>query len=107
MSTIRHARTGKLRRTMLRRLYATLREVTRDRRGASAVMLGATLPIVIVFVGLGLDTGVWYKTKRTVQNSADAAAISAAMERVRGNTGALTSSATKEATRNEIGRAHV
>jgi hypothetical protein len=56
------------------------RRLWRDRRGATAVLVAVTLPILLAFAGLGVDVGWWYTIKRQNQSSADAAALSAAYE---------------------------
>jgi Flp pilus assembly protein TadG len=71
-----------------------------DRRGNIAIIVALAMPVIVGFVGLGLETGVWYKTKRVLQNSADAAAMSAAIERAKGNSGGMTATAQAEAGRN-------
>lgn len=52
---------------------------TSDKRGASVVMTALMLPVILGFVGLGLDVGMWYTTKRDMQAATDSAAISAAL----------------------------
>lgn len=51
----------------------------RDKSGVSAVLIALILPVLIGFVGLGIDTGMWYSRKREMQTMADSAAISAAL----------------------------
>ncbi len=52
----------------------------RDRRGASAILLGIALPVLVGFVGLGVETGIWYLEKRELQEAADSAALAGARE---------------------------
>jgi len=51
-----------------------------DRRGVITVMLALLLPIMVGFVGLGVEVGMWFQLKRDVQTAADAAAIAGAYE---------------------------
>jgi Flp pilus assembly protein TadG len=81
-------------------LSSLSRRMAVDRRGNVAVLVALSLPVLVGFAGLGLETGVWYKTKRVAQNSADAAAISGAIERAKNNSLGMTTTATAEAVRN-------
>ena len=51
-----------------------------DRRGVTAVFVALAATVLIGFVGLGAETGLWYALKRQDQSAADAAAISGAYE---------------------------
>jgi len=62
------------------RLMNLIARCLHDRRGASAALVALTLPALIGFGGLGVETGLWYTVKRQNQSAADAAAISAAYE---------------------------
>jgi Flp pilus assembly protein TadG len=53
--------------------------ISRDSRGAVAVIGALALTSVVGVVGLAIDVGMWYRTGRTLQNAADAAVISAAV----------------------------
>jgi hypothetical protein len=75
-------------------------ELVRDRRGALLATTAAALPVIAGFAGLGIETGMWYSDKRDLQTAADAAALSGAFERVRGNPGGLQTAARYEAQRN-------
>jgi hypothetical protein len=58
----------------------------RDKRGATAAMVAAALPVLIGFETLGVETGLWYMIKRQNQSAADAAAIAAEHEILAGKT---------------------
>jgi hypothetical protein len=58
----------------------------RDNRGATAAVVAASLPVLIGFETLGVETGLWYMIKRQSQSAADAAAIAAAHEIIAGKT---------------------
>ncbi len=80
-----------------------LADFVSDRRGVIAVMLALTLPIMIGFIGLGVEVGMWFMFKRDLQNAADAAAIGGAYEvRSGGSAAAIASTAEAEATRNGL-----
>ncbi len=70
-------------------------------RGAFAVLLAVLLPVLIAFVGLGIDVGIWYTSQRKLQAASDAAATAAVFEKAKGsNTAAIESAANTEASRN-------
>ena len=48
--------------------------------GGIALFAALTLPVVIGFAGLGLETALWYKNDASAQTAADIAAHAAAME---------------------------
>jgi Flp pilus assembly protein TadG len=60
-------------RTLLQRLLS-------DTRGATLVLVALSLTVLIGFVALGVETGLWYAIKRQDQSAADAAALSGAYE---------------------------
>ena len=84
-------------------LRAVLTALARQKRGALAVMFALMLPIMLGFVGLGVEVGFWYKSRRDLQSAADAAAIGGAYE-VKDGSGSATilATATAEATRNGL-----
>src|SRR6516164_8839918 len=86
-----------------RLLRSAMRQVWRDERGVSAIMVALSLTVLVGFAGLGVETGLWYSIKRQNQSAADAAALSAAYEILAGNTSVttnLTPAATRAATQN-------
>ncbi|MGH6931920.1 MAG: pilus assembly protein TadG-related protein [Dongiaceae bacterium] len=73
----------------------------RDRRGAVAIIYAAVLPGLVGLVGLGVETGYWYVSKRNLQTEADAAALGGAWSKLYGgSSGAILAAATNEAGRN-------
>lgn len=52
----------------------------RDHRGGSAILFGLTLPVLIGFLGLSIETSMWYFEKRKLQEVADTAALAGALE---------------------------
>lgn len=48
------------------------------RRGAVAVLLAVTVPVIVAFAALSVDVGVMYNAKADLQRCADAAAMAAA-----------------------------
>lgn len=73
-----------------------------DKRGVIIVMIALLLPIMMGFIGLGVEVGYWFSEKRSLQGAADAAAVSAAYSYANGNTtnSDLLTAATTDATRN-------
>jgi Flp pilus assembly protein TadG len=63
-----------------------IRLITGDRKGASAVMTALMLPVIVGFVGLAIDVGVWQVNKRKLQGVVDQAVYSAAMAAYSGAT---------------------
>jgi Flp pilus assembly protein TadG len=57
-----------------------LQRLLRDQRGVAAVLVALAFTVLIGFVALGVETGLWYAIKRQDQSAADAAAISGAYE---------------------------
>ena len=77
--------------------------LARDRRGALAVMLALMLPVMLGFVGLGVEVGFWYQARRDLQSAADAAAIGGAYDVKDGSSSVtIQTTATTEATRNGL-----
>jgi hypothetical protein len=58
----------------------SLLHLRRDQRGIAAVTLAVTLPLLLAFGALAINSGLWFTIKRQNQSAADAAAISAAYE---------------------------
>src|SRR5690348_15858357 len=53
--------------------------VVRDRAGSLSIMVAVSAPVLIGVMGLGTEVAYWYWHQRAMQNSSDAAPISAAM----------------------------
>jgi len=62
------------------RALGALAALIRDRRGVIVVMFALMLPILIGFIGLGVEVGLWYKERRDLQAAADAGALAGAYE---------------------------
>lgn len=62
-----------------------LRDFGAARGGAIAIIMALSLPVVIGFLGLGVEAGLWFHAKRGLQSAADAAALSGVHERLAGN----------------------
>jgi hypothetical protein len=61
-----------------------LRRLLRQEDGNALVMVAASIPAVMMSLGLGVEGGMMYLLRRQAQTAADAAAISGGMELVRG-----------------------
>lgn len=82
-------------------LFKILRAVSRDQAGVTAVVFALMLPMIVGFMGLGVEVAMWYDGKRTLQTAADAAAMAGTLDRAGGSDAAtITATATREATRN-------
>jgi Flp pilus assembly protein TadG len=77
------------------------RRLRRDESGAIAIMFALMLPVVLGAIGMGVEIGNWFASKRELQSAADAAALAGALESNAGSTSTtITSEATTEAQRN-------
>ncbi len=65
----------------------------RERRGTVAVLAAVGMTTMLGLLSLGTETGLWYATKRGLQNGADAAALSGAFELGNGGNSAAVSAA--------------
>lgn len=68
------------------RLRSNLKRLKRAENGSVALMFALMLPILFGIVGLGVEAGLWFKERRELQNIADSAAVSAAIELAYGAT---------------------
>ena len=57
-----------------------LRRISRDQRGATAITTALVLMVLVGFVGLGTEVGMWYAERRAMQNASDAAALGAGFD---------------------------
>lgn len=57
-----------------------VRRIGRDERGATAIMTALVSVILIGFVGLGTEVGMWYSERRAMQTASDAAAMGGAFK---------------------------
>lgn len=56
-----------------------LSRFARDQRGVSAIIFAIVLPVLIGFVGIGVEMGQWFQRKRNLQAAADAGAMAGAL----------------------------
>lgn len=83
------------------RLLICARRFGRAKSGAIALITALCLPVVVGFVGMGVEVGLWYQAQRGLQTATDAAAISGAYEAGRGySNSVITESATSSAAKN-------
>ena len=73
----------------------------RDEHGGAVITVGIALPALLGVTALSVDLGLWYKSRRDYQTATDAAAISAAWQRLKGKSGLL-AVAKADAARNGI-----
>lgn len=81
----------------LSRLIGQARRFGAAEGGAIAIIMAMSLPVVVGFVGLGVEVGLWFHAKRGLQAAADAAALSGAYERLAGNADSVAVSAAQQA----------
>lgn len=60
----------------------------KENRGSVAVIMALALPVIMGMLSLGVETGLWFASKRDLQSAADGGAISGAWEVTRSSTGA-------------------
>jgi Flp pilus assembly protein TadG len=63
-----------------------LSRFVRDQRGVSAIVFAIVLPVLIGFVGIGVEMGQWFHRKRSMQAAADAGAMAGALVLYQGGT---------------------
>jgi len=65
-------------------------------------MIALMMPILVGFIGLGVEVGLWFQNKRDLQTIADAAAIAGAYEAMESDATSttITTESTNDATRN-------
>jgi Flp pilus assembly protein TadG len=78
---------------------ALWRHLRLNESGSVATVLVA-VPVIAGTVAIGVETGQLYRTKRQMQNAADAAALAGSVEKINGRTGTITSAALYESQRN-------
>ncbi len=78
-----------------------LKHFPKEQHGGVLVLVSLSLPVLIGMVALAVDIGLWYKQRRQYQTAADAAAIGATWQRLKG-TSTLTAFATRDAARNGV-----
>src|SRR5215813_13996925 len=62
---------------MVKSINRVARNLLRDQRGAILVITTAYLPVIVGFFSLAVDMAYVYKTRTTLQITADAAALAA------------------------------
>jgi hypothetical protein len=67
-------------------LLKAIRLFAQERRGSYSMIAALAFPVVVGFVGLGTETGLWFYTHQSMQSAADGAAFSAATAYVKGST---------------------
>ncbi|MGB0747920.1 MAG: pilus assembly protein TadG-related protein [Magnetospiraceae bacterium] len=60
------------------KLPQVLKRFSRSQSGAIILLVALLMPVLIGFIGLGVEVGLWYVTKRELQSVVDAAALSGA-----------------------------
>jgi len=82
----------------LNRSWNFVRRFSRDRRGNVAVLFAVSLPVLVGFVGLGVESGYWFFENRRLQAAADLAAYAGAVAaRAKEEAATIVSSAQTEA----------
>lgn len=87
-------------RRIARRVIGAGARLRSDESGAMLVVMALMMTLLMGLLGVGVEVGSWYMTRRTLQTAADAAAIAGALEEARGTAARVTTAATREATRN-------
>ncbi|MDF3073414.1 MAG: hypothetical protein K0S54_1081 [Alphaproteobacteria bacterium] len=72
------------------RALRVLRRLLSQENGNTLMVVAASMPAVMMSLGLGVEGGMMYLLRRQAQTAADAAAISGGMELVRGQHAAVT-----------------
>ena len=69
--------------SIIAHLTRFITDLARDQSGAAAIYAVISLPVLIGFVGLGVDVAMWQVSKRQTEQMADAAAVAGAVEIIR------------------------
>ncbi|MDF2765124.1 MAG: hypothetical protein K0S81_2118 [Rhodospirillales bacterium] len=84
-----------------RRLTGYLRELWREQNGSTLALFAFALPAMLGLGAIGVETGLWYVSKRAIQTQADAGALGGAFAKVWGRDDSeAKAAALKEAERN-------
>jgi len=62
----------------MKKFICWLQRLALDQQGTVAVLVGLSLTMLVGFVGLGVEVGLWYEVRRSMQVSSSTAAIAAA-----------------------------
>ncbi len=73
--------------------FTFLDRFIKDRAGSVLLTFSMAAPFAIALVGFGVEAGLLYRIKRAEQTAADAAALAGAIERGKGETGAIVTNA--------------
>lgn len=84
-------------------LHAFFHQFKSCQQGAISIIFALLLPLLVGFIALATDTGVWYINQRNMQSAADIAAISAGQEIGNVDYYVLEQNAKDEAARNGFG----
>lgn len=87
-----------------RRSFATfLQHIARDKKGAVTLLVGVGLTAMLGFMSMGTEMGLWYSSRRGLQNAADAGALGGAFEVSNGGSGsAVQKASTVDVNRNNV-----
>jgi hypothetical protein len=87
---------------LLSKCQGFLRRLRRDESGATAIVTALVMTTMIGFIALGVEVGLWYGERRSIQTASDAAALGAAYKIYEdGKTASgITAAGKAEATRN-------
>lgn len=79
----------------------TLKRMLRDTTGATAIIVGLSMPVLAGVGMLGVDGAMWYSKRRDLQTAVDAAALAGALHHAYGyGVSSVTNIATRDAQRN-------
>lgn len=76
-------------------LSRVLRQHLARQEGAVIVIFALMLPVMLAGLALAVETGSWFATQRKLQHAADAAAFSAAVGRISGDSDAMIDAAVR------------
>jgi hypothetical protein len=76
------------------------RRFRRDQRGIIIIMFALMLPVIVGFIGLGVEVVYWFSASRNLQAAADAAALAGSYELAENRSGSIDTVAWREASGN-------
>ena len=86
--------------TSIWKLQAFARTIFGAKTGSITILLAVSLPILLGIIGVAAESAVWFELKRRAQTAADAAAVAGAIQRARGDSTNVLTSAARAATQN-------
>lgn len=87
----------------LQKISGLLGRLRSDKKGTVAILVAVGLTSMLGFLSMGTEMGLWFSTRRALQNAADAGALGGAFELSNGSSGAtVIKASTVDVSRNNV-----